>query len=527
MNRFTALVFVFLLWAGIYLPGLGTLELKGEEPRRSLPAMAMLDTGDWVVPHLNGKPYLSKPPLVNWLIAASMDLTGRRDEWAARFPSVLMTLLLALVLLRKGGEWLGVEGGFLAAVFFLTSAAFVEKGRQAEIEADYVALAGMAFAWWLAAWVKRQSGWRLWLVPEILLGLGLLAKGPAHLLLFYAVIVPVLAGAGELPELWSMPHLASLALAAGIFCAWALPYHFLTARLHAEGVWVEQLKEHVGGGSLEMKHWLVNIPRALVNGLPWIVLAPLWWSPRVLVGLGEPGDADADRLRTLVRAARWPLAIGFVGLMLIPGILPRYTLPLYPAGALLLALVARQLTSDQRVIWWRCNQYLLRLVFVVAVVNLAIVHDAGLYPWLAFVFTMGFVIGDFTANQVESWRLEPHRLAGWSGIVAVCGIFVFAVDFMPGMRVREEWRSVGRGIDKALPAGAVLHVIDHGYDPALFYVHRPCAFVPDAGSLPGNAGYVFACDAEAGQVKRAFPGRFDSDRLQSKAKREFYLLRAK
>ena len=96
MNRLTLFAAVFLLWAGIYLPGLGTLELKGEEPRRSLPAIAMLDTGNWLVPQLNGKPYLSKPPLVNWLIAASMHVTGRRDEYAARLPSVLAMLALFL-----------------------------------------------------------------------------------------------------------------------------------------------------------------------------------------------------------------------------------------------------------------------------------------------------------------------------------------------------------------------------------------------------------------------------------------------
>jgi len=531
MNRFAALALVFLLWAGIYLPGLGTLELKGEEPRRSLPAIAMLDTGNWLVPHLNGKPYLSKPPLVNWLIAASMKLTGRRDELAARLPSVLMTLLLALVLAQTGGAWLGVEGGFAAAVFFLSSVALVEKGRLAEIEADYVALTGMAFAWWLAAWAKRQTGWRLWLVPEILLGLGLLAKGPGHLLFFYAIVVPVLAEAGELSELWSVAHLASLALAVAIFGAWAVPYHFATARLNAESVWAGQLKEHVGGGSRVLREWLPNIPRALVNGLPWLLFAPLWWNPRVLVAIGGSGDASGngggDRLRLLLRAARWPLAICFVGLMLIPGILPRYTLPLYPVAALLFALAAGQLTMGQRIVWWRCNQYLLKLVFVVSAVSLAIVRDAGFRPWLPFIFTIGFVVGDFTANRIEAWRLETHRLAGWSGIVTVCGILVFALDFMPGMRVREEFRSVGRGIDQAMPAGTVLHVIDRDYEPALFYVHRPCAFVPTAGNLPRNAGYVLACDSDSEEVRRAFPGRFESERLRSKGRREFYLLKTK
>src|ERR1043166_1254043 len=40
MSRASAFAFVFLCWAAIYLPGLGTLEIKGEEGRRILPAVA-------------------------------------------------------------------------------------------------------------------------------------------------------------------------------------------------------------------------------------------------------------------------------------------------------------------------------------------------------------------------------------------------------------------------------------------------------------------------------------------------------
>ena len=40
-----ALSIVVLCWAAIYLPGLGSLEIKGEEGRRILPAVTMLETG--------------------------------------------------------------------------------------------------------------------------------------------------------------------------------------------------------------------------------------------------------------------------------------------------------------------------------------------------------------------------------------------------------------------------------------------------------------------------------------------------
>ena len=32
-------------------------------------ARAMLEEGHWIVPHLAGEPYLTKPPLYPWLVA--------------------------------------------------------------------------------------------------------------------------------------------------------------------------------------------------------------------------------------------------------------------------------------------------------------------------------------------------------------------------------------------------------------------------------------------------------------------------
>src|SRR3954471_15265504 len=96
MSRPASFLFVIACWAAIYLPGLGSLEIKGEEGRRILPAVTMLDTGNYLVPQVGSEPYFRKPPLVNWLVAASFKLTGIRNEWTARLPSVFSVLIVAL-----------------------------------------------------------------------------------------------------------------------------------------------------------------------------------------------------------------------------------------------------------------------------------------------------------------------------------------------------------------------------------------------------------------------------------------------
>ena len=94
--------FVTLVWALIYLPRLGSLEFKSEEGRRVLPAVTMIESGNYVVPQIGGEPYLRKPPLVNWLVAGSFKLFGVRNEWTARLPSVLAVLAVATVVFGVG-----------------------------------------------------------------------------------------------------------------------------------------------------------------------------------------------------------------------------------------------------------------------------------------------------------------------------------------------------------------------------------------------------------------------------------------
>ena len=87
---------LLLLTAFIYLPFLGLPAWDGNEPLRVIIARDMLKTGDWIIPMLHGKPYFTKPPMMNWLIAGSGSLLGVVNEWTSRIPSVCMVFATAL-----------------------------------------------------------------------------------------------------------------------------------------------------------------------------------------------------------------------------------------------------------------------------------------------------------------------------------------------------------------------------------------------------------------------------------------------
>src|SRR5436189_831456 len=128
MSRAASFCLVIGCWAAIYLPGLGSLEIKGEEGRRILPAVTMLETGNYLVPQVGSEPYFRKPPLVNWLVAASFKLTGVRNEWTARLPSVLCVLFVAIAFLTVARPSLGQNGLLFAALIWLENDGIVRKG---------------------------------------------------------------------------------------------------------------------------------------------------------------------------------------------------------------------------------------------------------------------------------------------------------------------------------------------------------------------------------------------------------------
>src|ERR1039458_454119 len=91
-------VCIILASAIVYLVGNDRVGLwDRDEPRYAQTSRQMLQSGDWVVPHYLDKPRTAKPPLIYWCQASAMKIFGD-NEFAARFPSALATVLLLMVL---------------------------------------------------------------------------------------------------------------------------------------------------------------------------------------------------------------------------------------------------------------------------------------------------------------------------------------------------------------------------------------------------------------------------------------------
>lgn len=353
-----AVLVVCIVWAAVYLPGLGTRELKGEEARRVLPGRTMLQTGDWIIPRSAGQIYNRKPPGINWATAAAIKVTGRMDEWTVRMPSALAMLALAVAVLVAMRDLLGREGSLLAALMVLTAIGNIDKGRLAEIEALYCSLFGIAFVSWLALWWREKKA-AAWLVSGLALGLGFLVKGPPHVWYFYAIVIAVLAAEQQLAELKSWRHLAGLAIFFATWAWWAALNSGGNPQQDSGAVWTEQITHRLGFSEFDLGNWLLQIPASIASFLPWALLLPIVWGVGVRdsgfrVAGGDADEIDSRRKERVSLGLRRGLVVGFLVIAILPSSRPRFMLPLITVAAVLLALALmnQELRLRQRLRPW-------------------------------------------------------------------------------------------------------------------------------------------------------------------------------
>jgi len=468
--RFRAVAVVLLVWALIYLPALGSIAIKGEEGRRILPAVRMLETGNYIVPQIGSNPYFRKPPLVNWLVAASFAVSGVRNEWTARLPSALAVLAVAIAFVTVARASLGPTGSLIAALIWMTNIGMIEKGRLIEIEALYVSLCGLATIFWLSCWVQKKSPWLIWIPPSIFLGLGLLAKGPTHLVFFYAVVVAVLWRAKDWRLLLHPAHFAALAIILVIPAAWAIPFLHSTTTQVAMDKWSSQYTGRLKGIDFKFVSWIQNIPRGLMYFLPWLLL----------FSFARFSKFHDESHRQLARALAWGIAVPFVAFNLVPGSVARYSMPVIVPASWLLAMIY--------------------------------VGNALQWP------------RTWTKND-RGWSKVVATFVGIGLAIGVIGYPFTAVV----LKNRQQVKKAAAEINAHVSANETLYAVNPDYQPVFFYVKAPVKYVSYVKNLPIDARYFLVRtdnEAEASTTQKWAPLRAQPlARVRDYSKRELVLFK--
>ncbi|MBM4070577.1 MAG: phospholipid carrier-dependent glycosyltransferase [Planctomycetes bacterium] len=255
---------LLLVIPGLLLyPAMAFHLFEPDEGRYAQLPSEMLERGEWIVPHLQGEPYLDKPPLVYWLVMCSYQVLGV-SIWSARLVPALAVHLAVLAIYLLGRRSLGERAAWWGALLLALTPGFLGMGRLLILDgvlALWVTLSIFS-AFEACRGSRLHRGW--WLLAAVCCGLGVLTKGPIAALL----LAPPLCLHLWLTKQGSWPGWRGWTLFAVVVALIALPWYIAVC-----------LRTPFGHHFL----WQHNVVRFL---MPFDHGRPIWYyGPVLLLGL--------------------------------------------------------------------------------------------------------------------------------------------------------------------------------------------------------------------------------------------------
>ena len=393
-----------------------------DEPREAEIGREMLLGGFSAVPTLGGEPFLEKPPLSAWLIAASFRVFGVSAA-AARIPAVLASIAAAMVAYALGRRAGGRLAGLASAVALVTLREFADTSHRAAPDALLVLFVAVGHLGFLT--LRDRGGtalsWRSLSAIAAACGLSFLAKGPIGPVL---VAVPPLVASLVLREGRLVAKVAPAAVAAcvaGVVLV-ALPWAAAAGWDAVRACVIDNTLGRAFGGAREDLgfgihesppwFWLTAFPSM---ALPWTLALPA-----VVRGTTLRRDARGGRALFLGLAVLAGLAL----LSIPSGKRPVYAAPLLPAAAAVAGVWLSRIGTERGSRWDRATLHVLLGVVALAAVGAAaaLVVSSSATAGIAAAVAVG--IAAAAGVLLVGWRARrwsPNDLA-----LATCGVLLGA-----------------------------------------------------------------------------------------------------
>ena len=306
--------------------------LDPDEGRNAEVGREMAATNDYVLPHLDGLPYLDKPIVYFAAEAAVMEVTGP-TELAARLPAYLFTLATALVVFWFARRlWDDVDAACVATIAYLSMPLTIAFARTVIFDSALVFFMVVAIVAFHFAVETDERKWVL--IAWASMGFGVLTKGPVALAVPLIVAIPYAIWRKRFRRLWSIVGLVLFAL---VIAPWVIAVERSIPGF-LRYVLVTETAQRLTTGALKRTGppWYF-VPYLIGGALPWSIAA-------------APHSRDALRARGLSpRFAGREVAVFLWLWVLVPFIFfsisqskrPQYILPVMPAIALLVAREVR------------------------------------------------------------------------------------------------------------------------------------------------------------------------------------------
>ncbi len=311
----------------------------------------MMETHDWVTPQLYGKPWFEKPPLFYWGAGLCFKWFGV-SEAAARFPSALSALLATLALAWLALRLYGAETVRWLLLLLPTTVGMIGFSHAAATDMPFsgtftIAMVCAAEILGLTrnenTPILPRTPWRALILFGFFLGMAVLAKGPAAVILCGGAVFFWAWLTKRRNEALRLFHPAAIVA----FLATALPWYVLCARRNPDFLRVflieHNFKRYFTPEFQHLQPFWFYLPVLLIALLPWAALF-LWSTVHGVIRLLRTRFAEESTWFLTCWAAFCVLFFS-----LSRSKLPGYILPALPAIALILS---HSLTAMEKIPRW-------------------------------------------------------------------------------------------------------------------------------------------------------------------------------
>ncbi len=479
------------VWSGLGAYGV----LNNNEGLYAQISFDMQTSGDlrhWIIPHLNGLPYMEKPPLLYWLTAIAFQIFGYA-EWVVRLIPTLAGLICVGVILNFGRRIFRPAVGRLAALMFISGLAVMIISRTLVFDMLLTAFltSALLFAWlFLIQNQKRDCR-----IAIACLAFAVLAKGFVALILFGLVVmswIVFLHGRFSWKEAvkWLDP------VAFCLFAVITVPWLVAASWVEPIFPWFYFVNEHILRFlGLRLPHdyysgpWWYYLPRMIIYLFPWSFLVPMAFLAK-WKSLSHDERHELTMLRKMLFLG-WLVPLLFFSVSSAKA--NYYLIAVMPFAALHLALLLEQ----SHFLEGKLNMILgivIALMAGAAGITLLFLPDNYLTVLVASYFALtelsiaGLPLNHFV--QLVSWSVVVlsliASLVAWRvpkvGVVAyvILPVFFMAILILTVIAIEPflSGRAMAQFIQKTLPNRPVYMYRNYEQISSLpFYLHKPLQII--------------------------------------------------
>ncbi len=182
-NNVLLLTLLAVISGAIFIPLIGNCPLfDWDEINFAECAREMIVTGNYSQVQINYQPFWEKPPFFIWLQALSMKLFGV-NEFAARFPNAICGIFTILTIYLTGKKFFSQKMGLLWALIHTGTLLPLLYFKSGVIDPWFNFFIFLSIVLFIASVHQTSKQWLLISLSGIFLGIAVLTKGPAAILI--------------------------------------------------------------------------------------------------------------------------------------------------------------------------------------------------------------------------------------------------------------------------------------------------------------------------------------------------------